>query len=339
MARLVVVFRVAGGPRLGFGHVRRCWTLALELAGEADLRFVTTTPEAAAALGAAGFDASAEASPGDTALLERALASVPGSVVAVVDDPELSGDGIVQLRRLAPVAAIDDACTRALPADLVINGSAGAADLPYRGAQDTRYLLGPEYIILRRDFALEPFRRRVGAEVRRVLVLGGGGATVNAVVDETVLAVRGTVPGAEIDVIVGPFASRPVITSDASVTVLRNPSNIRRLMLAADLAVTGGGQTAYELAASATPAIGVRLAENQHVNLSGLAAAGVLVDVGVPDEPTFRARLTDTMRRLVADPEYRARMGQAGRRLVDGRGAGRVATEIAALAGTGALRG
>ena len=338
MVRPVVVVRVAGGPRLGFGHVRRCWTLATELAAEADVRFVTTTPDAADVLTAAGFTASAEASPGDTTALERTLAAVAGGVVAVVDDPELSGDDVARLRGLAPVAVIDDACTRALPAELVINGSAGAAELPYRGAPDTRYLLGPEYMILRRDFAREPLRPRRVADVRRVLVLGGGGAAVGAVLDETLSATRTTLPDAEVDVIVGPFASPPALPSAHAVTVHRNPANVRRLMLAADMAVTGGGQTAYELAATATPAVGVRLAENQRVNLRGLATAAVLLDVGAPEEPGFRARFADGLRRLVADPEERARMGRAGRRLVDGRGAGRVATELVALADAGAVR-
>jgi spore coat polysaccharide biosynthesis predicted glycosyltransferase SpsG len=338
MVRPVVVIRVAGGPRLGFGHVRRCWTLATELAAEADVRFVATTPDAADVLRAAGFDASAEVSGGDTAVLERTLAVVAGSVVAVVDDPELSGAAVEELRRRAPIVVIDDACTRALPSDLVINGSAGAAGLPYRGALDTRYLLGPDFMILRRDFAREPVRRPA-AGVGRVLVLGGGGAAIAAVVDQTLQALRATVPDAEVGVIVGPFAAPPALPSVRSVTLHRNPANVRGLMLAADLAVTGGGQTAYELAASATPAVGVRLAENQRVNLRGLAAAGVLVDIGAPEEPGFPDSLVETLRRLAADPERRADMARRGRRLVDGRGAGRVAAEVLALARVGALSG
>jgi spore coat polysaccharide biosynthesis predicted glycosyltransferase SpsG len=339
MPRPVVVFRVAGASGLGFGHVRRCWTLAAELGAEADVRFVTATPEAADVLGAAGFVASAEATSGDLSLLEATLAAAERAVVAVVDDPDLPGEAVLELRRRAPVAVIDDACTRVLPADLVINGSAGAEDLPHRGAPETRYLLGPDYMILRREFARAPVRPRAAKEIRRVLLLGGGGAAVGAVLDATLRALEAALPAAEVEVVVGPFAPMPALSRGRPVMVHRDPRDIRALMLAADLAVTGGGQTAYELAATATPAVGLRLAENQRVNLRGLAAAGVLVDVGSPDDAGFHARFADTLSHLAADADLRARMGQAGRRLVDGGGAGRVAAELLALASAGALRG
>jgi len=46
----------------------------------------------------------------------------------------------------------------------------------------------------------------------------------------------------------------------------RGPQDVAPLMLAADMAVCGGGQTTSELAATGTPAIAIRLAENQTLN-------------------------------------------------------------------------
>jgi UDP-2,4-diacetamido-2,4,6-trideoxy-beta-L-altropyranose hydrolase len=331
----LVVIRVAGSGRLGFGHVRRCWTLAEELAATCSVRFVATSGEVAAFLAKRGFAAATEPDPRGISAMLALLTSAPPASVVVVDDPDLSTGAIAALRAHGPVLVIDDPCTRVLPADLVVNGSAGAETLRYRGASDTRYFLGTPYMILRTEFALDPSRSPVPTTPRRILVLAGGGnatAVCGAVVD----AVRDALPAVAIDVVVGPFAGPPLLPPTAGVTLHREPSDMRTLMLAADLAVTGAGQTAYELAATATPAIALRLADNQAVNLRGLVAAGVVIDGGVPDAQ-LRDRLVERVRWLAADPALRARMAEAGRHLVDGRGTGRVATEVIALATAGAM--
>jgi len=105
------------------------------------------------------------------------------------------------------------------------------------------------------------------------------------------------------------------------------------LMLNADLAVSGGGQTTYELAATGTPAIGIRLAAGQALNLRGLSAAGCLREAGAPDEVGFEARLVSRLSELADDRSVREEMSRRGRALVDGRGAERVTDAIVRLSG------
>jgi spore coat polysaccharide biosynthesis predicted glycosyltransferase SpsG len=325
-----VVFRVAGDAGLGFGHVRRCWTLAgrLREAG-ARVMFVAASQAAVPLLARAGFQAAQER--GD---LEGTLAALQGrrGVICVVDDPTLDTGDLRRLRARAPVVCIDDTADRDLPVDLVLNASAAAADLPYRGNDDTRWLLGPVYVLLRPEFAGEPRRAATVATVRRVLVVTGGGDAGSLPV-RLALAVHGGLPEATVDLVFGPFAEADLCgpAPTAWLALHRDPADVRGLMLGADLALTAGGQTAYELAATATPAIGLRLADNQEPNLRGLVKAGCLRSLGSPHDRGFWQSLRGQLADLAAQPGVRAEMGRCGRALVDGRGADRVAAAILEL--------
>jgi spore coat polysaccharide biosynthesis predicted glycosyltransferase SpsG len=114
----------------------------------------------------------------------------------------------------------------------------------------------------------------------------------------------------------------------SSAAVLEQPGNMRALMLKADIAVSGGGQTLYELAATATPTVAVRMAGNQTRNVSGLQASGVLAWAGDVQDGDLESRVRTRVRRLAENPQERAAMAAAGRSLVDGRGAERVAAAV-----------
>lgn len=333
---LSVLFRVTGGARVGFGHVRRSWTLASRLAAEgATVRFVAADPEGAVLLRTVGFTVSAESRPGRLDETVRALQEVSRRDVCVVDDPTVPSEALSTLRELAPVVCIDDTCERVFPVDLVVNGSVGAKNLPYRGAPNTRYLLGPNYILLRPSFAEAPARSAPSATIRRVLVLTGGG-DAGPLPQRIVGVIVETLPMARIDVVTGPFGTPPVFAGalGGRVTFHRDPEDLRALMLAADLAVSGGGQTAYELAATGTPTIGMQLARDQAINLRSLSRAGILQDIGSPADAAFSERLARALWELAQDPHARDAMTFAGHGLVDGQGAERVAAEVRTLVST-----
>jgi UDP-2,4-diacetamido-2,4,6-trideoxy-beta-L-altropyranose hydrolase len=104
-----------------------------------------------------------------------------------------------------------------------------------------------------------------------------------------------------------------------------DPKEIRELMLSCDVALTGGGQTVYELAATATPAVAIRLFENQTGNLQAMSREDALLWPGDASDRDLRTRVVHALRSLDADPTRRSALGTRARLLVDGRGASRVA--------------
>jgi spore coat polysaccharide biosynthesis predicted glycosyltransferase SpsG len=99
------------------------------------------------------------------------------------------------------------------------------------------------------------------------------------------------------------------------------------LMAWADVAVTAGGITAWELAFMRVPSLVCVVARNQVGNAEGIAEAGAGVNLGrieyaTPDSIARTAAL------LFDDAPRRHEMSRCGRRLLDGYGVQRV---VAAL--------
>jgi len=234
----------------------------------------------------------------------------------------------------AVVIVLDDLADRHLPVDMVVNGTIRADELGYSRSGLTTYLLGPAYVLLRPEFA-NTEARSARSNVRRVLVTLGGSDPHDLT---SLLAswAADVLPDAEVDAVVGPFAqcdpeSGSKNADQSRLRVHRAPPSMLPLMVQADLAISSGGQTTYELAAVGTPSIAIQTAENQVHNLAGLAAAGTLVNVGPAGASDLEMHFKMTLRTLARDSARRSSMSNIGRALVDGHGAQRVARAIDGL--------
>jgi UDP-2,4-diacetamido-2,4,6-trideoxy-beta-L-altropyranose hydrolase len=321
-----VLFLTEGGAGVGLGHLRRCLALAGALADHGiRCKFaVAGGNEAETFVARAGFDVTGVSSFEDLDTIGR----VTSSSRAVVIDSYRASEVAFRASR-APVVCLDDLANRTLPVVVVVNAAVNATASMYSSLTDARLLLGPQHALLRREFA-QPVARVTKPRVDRVLVTFGGG-DAGAVVRAVVGWLPNAFPAAAIDVVAGPFAGDADV---GAANVLRDP-DMRAAMLDADLAVSAGGQTLFELAATALPAITVTIAANQRDNVSGFAAAGTIRSAGEADDANLERQFIDAAR-AVADPAEREEMSRRGRLLVDGRGASRVADEIVTLLRKGA---
>lgn len=286
-----------GGKGVGLGHLSRCLALAQALRERGERAvFLTSDPGCRAWVRRQGF------------------ASAPWKDaewdVMISDSYRLSASDLRRLRAQAGLwLALDDLGRPPKEADLVLNASAGAGALGY--PRSKRFLLGPRYSPLRREY-WRPRSKRVKDRVENLLITVGGAGAPPA---RLLARARAALPGAILHVVVGPFAKAAL----RGATVHRAPASLEPLMRLCDAAVSGGGQTLYELAARGVPVVGVILARNQKPNVSALAAKGCLLsgEVGA------------ALARLAA-PAARRRMSSAQRRLIDGQGARRVAARLIA---------
>ena len=92
----------------------------------------------------------------------------------------------------------------------------------------------------------------------------------------------------------------------------------------ADIAVTAGGSTCWELACVGLPALALVIAENQRVIAEEASAAGLVFNLGSHQEVTID-RIASSIDGLLYSTFRRLRMSERGRALVDGKGADRVA--------------
>jgi len=331
------LFRVNAGARIGLGHLQRCLSLAAALRqlGTASLVLTDQEPSALERIRRFGFPGLARRANGswgeEDARDTIDCARAHQCDILVVDSDEKGAAYLQRLREAGLfVCAIDDTAPHPFPCQLVVNGDAHARRLAYRSSSgDTRFLLGPEYAILREEFwALPP--RVAPQDGRRLLIALGGADPVNLM--PRILDVVGRwLEPVTVTAIVGPFMTNLAETRAAArrvahpVRLVQAPESVAGLMQEADVAISAGGQTLYELARVGCPTVAVRIAANQDGQLQAFQEAGFLRLAGRAEDPGIASALGEAARRLLADSPAREAMGEIGRRMVDGQGARRVA--------------
>ena len=340
MAKANVLFRRDAGPLIGIGHLQRCLSLATALhhLGMPCLFLTNDEPtvmERVKRFGFEGCTLDVDDSWGTVDLDETlSVAATRECSIIIVDSPYEGADYLSQLRNAGYfVVAIEDNVSHLFPCHMVINGDAHARELSYQSPfEDTYFLLGPEYSILRREF-WEVTPRIVSENVNNVLITMGGSDPYNIV--PKIIDLLDTLQGTfSVTAIIGPFFENIVEIQAATQRAQRNitleetPDLVRDLMLQADMAISAGGQTLYELACVGCPTVAVRLAANQDRQIAVFEEAGLLRIAGNGDCSDIVEAISDTVKALIADQQTRASMAVAGQHYIDGKGALRVTRAI-----------
>lgn len=326
-----IALHVDGGPAVGLGHAARGLGLAAALAARGWRPSFLIDERSSLGPYIEAHGGRWVACPPTTSALAEACQRL-GSEALVVDSYRVDAATLSGLRaRLRLVVRFDDVGRHDLPADLVVNGSPAAQALGYPAGGPTRYLLGPAYQVLRPEFAVTTPRAYRASPVSLLVTVGGADPT--GVLDDLLAALVARepppAPGAHVDVIVGPFGRPPRPDPRArDLRVHRAPHDLRSLMIDADVAVSGGGQTLYELARCGTPTVACCLGEDQRPNVEALARLGVVVAAGRAGEAGWLDRVATAVALLWGDARGRSALGRRAATVVDGRGADRVADAI-----------
>ncbi|MCX6537714.1 MAG: hypothetical protein NT151_02075 [Acidobacteria bacterium] len=315
-----ILFRVAAGPRIGYGHLIRATVVgkALGVRPIVSLRGQTEARATARRLGCRLVN-------GSVATLLQSLQ--PGLVV--IDDP--SGVAATRFCRAVQrvgvrVASIHDLGLADCGADLAIDGSI----VHPGGTPSGPALLGPRYAILAAGASHQPVRSN------NVLISLGGRR--RAVAWKLARAIRRARPGMRVRIAAG-LAPAGVAPQMDGVTWLGPQRGLSHELSRAAVAIVGGGVTLYEACRMGTPVVALAVVVAQRPTVRGLARHGAARDGGSARHITMAMR---EVTRLIDHPTLCHRISQAGRALIDGQGAMRVADALTRLAnsstGSGAGR-
>ena len=230
---------------------------------------------------------------------------------------------------------IDD--TAHLPhyhADIILNQNLGAEQLTYSCDPDTQLLLGPRYVLLRPEFL--PYRnwqRPIPEVACRVLITMGGSDPENVTQRVLEALAMCDLPGLEVRAVVGGanphLAALEMVAHSLpyKIDLLYNVQDMPAQMAWADLAISAGGSTCWELAFMGLPTLLIILAENQRLAVEAVAVAGFGATLGYASQLNPGTTI-DALRMLAHDPVQRAGMACQGRMVVDGLGAERITFAI-----------
>jgi len=209
--------------------------------------------------------------------------------------------------------------------DVILNQNVYAAREMYAGKTDATLLLGTRYALLHPEFAAAKKGRPVPDVACKVLVTLGGADVDN--VTRTVINALAALEDLEMKVIIGGAnpnrVSVETACSCAEMDLIVDTTEMHALMAWADMAISAGGTTCYELACMGVPMLTIILAENQRAVAEGMEKAGASINLGWHGNLPAQA-IEQAVGKLSQDQKKRNRMARTGEVLVDGYGAPRV---------------
>jgi len=333
-----LLIRADASTQIGSGHVMRCLALAQAWQDQGgSVAFVADVPETLhTRLGAEGMTvyalSAAAGSDADAHQLSD-LARQINTRHVVVDGYQFGADYQRWLKGagLRLLVLDDNGEAQHYHADLVLNQNIHASETFYVSRESyTRLLLGTRYALLRREFwSWRGWQRDIPDVARKVLVTMGGSDPDNVTLTVLRALEQVQLSNLHVKVVVGgsnPHYEMLQTTARHSlhrVELARDVNDMPARMAWADVAVSAGGSTCWELAFLGLPGAIIILTENQRAASEHLAAQNAAVNLGWHtdlDAVSIAARLTA----LMIGADQRRAMSAQCRELVDSHGGERV---------------
>jgi len=212
---------------------------------------------------------------------------------------------------------------------IVINGAMGAEKRRYPKKEGVTYLLGINYTPLRKEFSEVP-RKKVREKVESMMITFGG--EDRGLTPKILKHLIKIYPGIRKELVVGRgFKNIAEIEKMRTPLVIPvyfpNAQGMKKVMLNADLAISGGGQTLYELARVGVPTIAIGFSDNQLPNIKGWQRTGFVHYAGWYREGGLLDKLKKEVDRLLPY-EIRKESSRKGRTAIDGKGVKRAIRRI-----------
>lgn len=335
----VLLIRVDSGLDMGSGHLMRCLALAQawqDHGGSVLFVAACELPNAKTRLIEEGLDiVNIQTNPGsaEDAYLTTELARKYNASWVVVDGYHFGGDYQKAIKEAGLNLLFVDDYGHAdyYTADVILNQNIHADEKLYRNrAEHTKLLLGTRYVLLRREFLRwQDYKREIPETARKLLITMGGSDPQNATLKvlqalrhididglEAIVAVGGGNPHYEA---LKDFASG----ANLPVRIERDVKDISQLMAWADVAITAGGTTCWELASMGVPFAVIILAENQIAVAEHLGKLNYAVNLGWYYNLSL-LNLDKVITKLLLDKKGRSRMFCLCQQLIDGKGTKRL---------------
>jgi UDP-2,4-diacetamido-2,4,6-trideoxy-beta-L-altropyranose hydrolase len=332
-----LLIRVDASASIGTGHVMRCLALAQATLKDELIAFLmgATTPALESLLSSEGIMVARLGAPlGSNAdALETINHAKLIEATWVVVDGYHFGETYQKLIKDSgfKLLIIDDyGHATQYWADLILNQNLGVHSRLYHHRKlYTNLLLGPRFALLRKEFwAWQGFNRQISTSVGKLLITLGGADSEN--VTFKVLQALRQIECQEIDVVVVVGGSNPHLQElqatiqnlPFAIVLKQNVANMPTLMAWADIAITAGGSTCWEIAFMGLPSLIIIQAQNQQEIAKNLDGIGSAKNIGW--HTLLPESLIQGINQFLNDSALRSSMSARAKQLVDGEGVDRV---------------
>ncbi|MGB3492762.1 MAG: UDP-2,4-diacetamido-2,4,6-trideoxy-beta-L-altropyranose hydrolase [Elainellaceae cyanobacterium] len=332
-----ILIRADASVSVGTGHVMRCLALAQTFVDQGiQVRFAASEMTAALKkrLEAEGLlILMIEAAVGSKEDAEHTvhIAQHYQAAWIVVDGYQFGSDYQETIKSHGlKLLFLDDYChCDRYSADIILNQNIYAStDLYPCRDSSSLFLLGTQYVLLRREFHAWLGWQRVIEKVPQKLLVTLGGSDPNNLTQVIIEAIQDTDFQLEAVIVVG--GSNPYLrqlqeiaeTSSHLIQLKHNVKNMSQLMEWADVAIASGGSTCWELAFMGLPSLLITLADNQRKNVHALDSLGIMKEIS-HKKGSLREAIIQGLKSIFSE-EVRLDMSTKSQSLVDGQGVARV---------------
>jgi len=219
-----------------------------------------------------------------------------------------------------------------LNCDLLVSPYVGEIKLKTKVSY--KELLGTKYFILGKEYNLKK-KRLIKSEANNILVTCGGSDP--KLITANILKALGLCKDSRINirVIIGPgynknYVKNLYILSEQihhQINFIHSPDNLAEEMYFCDIAISTSGLTKYELAATGTPTILMSIDQHHHNVNKAFSKIASVINLGVAEKVSTKV-LANKIIDLMHNHQKRKQLSISGQNLVDGNGARRLTNEI-----------
>ena len=335
----MIYIRADMNEQIATGHIMRCLSIADALRGLGEpVRFILADEQAVSILEQRGYDAIVLHTQWNC--MEEEL-SVLSQVIRnehidklLIDSYQVTQRYLAELSKLVTTFYIDDLNLFEYPVDAVICYANYWKKFQYKiNDKRTTYLLGMKYVPLKQAF-WNCEAKIISEKANNLLILTGGSDPFN--VTEQILDSIDTYQFQTIDVICGIYNTNykkfvKKYENNKNIKFHQAVNNIEQYMKKADIAISAGGMTLYELCAIGTPAISFSFADNQLDNVRQFQEDGLIDYAGDARMDDIAGTINQYLTRYRNDFELRKEKSEKMQKVVDGKGAERIARAIVTL--------
>jgi UDP-2,4-diacetamido-2,4,6-trideoxy-beta-L-altropyranose hydrolase len=336
-----IAFRVDASPDIGIGHLMRCLALSEELrrrGHECSFLLQTAHPEVLERIKKFRwiYHLLPQASP-----LQQDLGAVIKYLFddtvdwVVTDHYQIDSSYVKEIKRQGfHVMSIDDTAQMHYYSDLVVNQNIGAEKLTFSAEPYTALLLGPTYVMLR-DELLKRAEKKNNFTVKKLLITLGGTDPDNFLLS-ILHSLEEVAKDIDILAVIGPFNPHGIAlhafqnTTDMRLDLIQSPTNMADLYMQADIAISAGGSSCYELAYFGIPNLMVTVADNQLSIAHEMDKQRIGMYLGGKQE-VQQDCLKDKVKELLKNQSLRKHMSEKGRKLIDGKGKERIVDHMESI--------
>lgn len=246
----------------------------------------------------------------------------------ITDNYELNEKYITEIKKNDfKVLSIDDYSQIHYESDIVLNQNIGSDKLRYSSGENTYFLLGPKYVILR-DKLLIRHKKIQKNEVNKILIMLGGTDKDNLIL-KIIKSIKFLTKQISFIVVIGPLnhhyneISKYVKENQLNIDVEKFPDQMEEIYLNSDISISAGGTSCYELAYFGIPNIIITIAKNQINIAKNLDKYNVSLYLGHKNQIDMN-KIKNNCYELINNNNLRKKMILNGKNLVDGKGKERI---------------